>query len=38
MDYQEFMKVLLGIFHQTGFLGLTWGHVVMWLVGLFFSI
>ncbi len=36
MDYQEFIKVLLGILHQTGFLGLTWGHVVMWCVGLFF--
>lgn len=36
MDYQEFMKVLLGIFHQTGIWGLTWGHVVMWGVGLLF--
>ena len=25
-----------GILHQTGFLNLTWGHPVMWVVGLFF--
>ncbi len=36
MDYQEFMKVMLNIFHQTGFMGMTWGNVVMWLIGLFF--
>jgi carboxybiotin decarboxylase len=36
MDFQEFSKVMIGIFHQTGIWGLTWGHVVMWGVGLFF--
>jgi len=36
MSYQEFMNVLFGILHQTGFLNLTWGHPVMWVVGLFF--
>jgi sodium ion-translocating decarboxylase beta subunit len=36
MSYQEFMNVLFGILHQTGFLNLTWGHPVMWGVGLFF--
>ena len=30
------MKVLFGILHQTGFLNLTWGHPIMWVVGLFF--
>ena len=30
------MNVLFGILHQTGFLNLTWGHPVMWVVGLFF--
>jgi carboxybiotin decarboxylase len=36
MSYSEFMKVLFGILHQTGFLNLTWGHPIMWVVGLFF--
>ncbi|MFA4916845.1 MAG: sodium ion-translocating decarboxylase subunit beta [Syntrophales bacterium] len=36
MNYQEFIDVLMGIYNQTGFLGLTWGHVVMWCIGLFF--
>ena len=36
MSYDEFLKVLFGILHQTGFLNLTWGHPIMWVVGLFF--
>ena len=36
MSYQEFMNVLFGILHKTGFMNLTWGHPVMWAVGLFF--
>jgi carboxybiotin decarboxylase len=36
MSYDEFLKVLFGILHQTGFLNLTWGHPVMWAIGLFF--
>jgi sodium ion-translocating decarboxylase beta subunit len=36
MSYQEFLNVLFGILHQTGFLNLTWGHPIMWIVGLFF--
>jgi carboxybiotin decarboxylase len=36
MDTQEFMKVMGSLYNQTGFLSLTWGHVVMWMIGLFF--
>jgi carboxybiotin decarboxylase len=36
MSFDELLKVLFGILHQTGFLNLTWGHPVMWAIGLFF--
>jgi carboxybiotin decarboxylase len=36
MSYKEFLDVFFGILHQTGFMNLTWGHAVMWLIGLFF--
>ncbi len=36
MSYDEFLKVFFGILHTTGFMNLTWGHPVMWLIGFFF--
>jgi oxaloacetate decarboxylase beta subunit len=36
MSYDEFLKVFFGILHTTGFMNLTWGHPVMWIIGLFF--
>ena len=36
MSYDEFLKVFFGILHTTGFLNLTWGHPVMWVIGFFF--
>ncbi len=36
MSYEEFLKVFFGILHTTGFMNLTWGHPVMWVIGFFF--
>jgi sodium ion-translocating decarboxylase beta subunit len=36
MSYEEFLKVFFGILHTTGFMNLTWGHPVMWIIGFFF--
>jgi sodium ion-translocating decarboxylase beta subunit len=36
MSFDEFLKVFFGILHTTGFMNLTWGHPIMWVVGLFF--
>ena len=36
MSSDEFLKVFFGILHTTGFMNLTWGHPVMWIIGLFF--